>query len=292
MLNNARPAELRKPVQLDLFLTDTHTDEYHRVTPFLPPPKRKPSTLGEGQKRFIVLSDRRITYTLFRSRRRSIGFLIDEYGLRITAPKRTSIADIENAIWEKQKWIRTKLDEQKRLRQNAISYPLIWKDGVLIPYLGSSITLRLVKVDYLSLENLILNPLSSELFLHHAKSLSPSDIATQVKKWLKQEALRIFTTQMNHYATIMNVHYRSITLSSAQSRWGICTTTGDISLSWRLIHMIPSLIDYVIVHELAHLKEMNHSPRFWNIVASIIPNYLHARKQLNEQSIEITPLFS
>ena len=76
----------------------------------------------------------------------------------------------------------------------------------------------------------------------------------------------------------------SIRLSNARSRWGSCHTSGRISLNWRLIHLPSHLIDYVVVHELAHLVEMNHSPRFWAVVARVIPDYAARRREIRKES--------
>jgi predicted metal-dependent hydrolase len=80
-------------------------------------------------------------------------------------------------------------------------------------------------------------------------------------------------------------------LSSAATRWGSCTADGKIRLNWRLVHFPMSLIDYVVAHELAHLKEMNHSPRFWDTVESIFPEFREAREQLRSHPPELLPAF-
>ena len=78
--------------------------------------------------------------------------------------------------------------------------------------------------------------------------------------------------------------FRSMRLSNARSRWGSCHVSGRISLNWRLIQLPPHLVDYVVVHELAHLREMNHSPRFWSLVGRIIPDYQARRRELRREA--------
>jgi predicted metal-dependent hydrolase len=114
----------------------------------------------------------------------------------------------------------------------------------------------------------------------------------RVLAWLEQQAKRIFTERLNHYAEKLGVRYRSMALSSATTRWGSCTVEGKIRLNWRLIHFSMELIDYVVAHELAHLREMNHSPRFWATVQSIFPDFEQARKVLREQSADELPAFT
>jgi predicted metal-dependent hydrolase len=86
------------------------------------------------------------------------------------------------------------------------------------------------------------------------------------------------------------VHYQSMSLSSATTRWGSCTSQGKIRLNWRLIHFTPELIDYVIAHELAHLHEMNHSERFWRHVQSVFPNFELARQHLRQHATADFPV--
>lgn len=86
--------------------------------------------------------------------------------------------------------------------------------------------------------------------------------------------------RLNHYAPRMGVSFKQLSLSSAKTRWGSCTSEGNIRLHWKLIHCDLHIIDYLVVHELAHLREMNHSARFWQIVANEIPDYAERRKAL------------
>ena len=93
------------------------------------------------------------------------------------------------------------------------------------------------------------------------------------------------------YAEKLGVQYRSYALSSATTQWGSCTSDARIRLNWRLMHFALPLIDYVIAHELAHLREMNHSPRFWATVQSIFPEFESAKKALRDSAAETMPIF-
>jgi predicted metal-dependent hydrolase len=95
-----------------------------------------------------------------------------------------------------------------------------------------------------------------------------------------------------HYAPQVGVHFRDFALSSATTRWGSCSSTGTIRLNWRLIHFSLDVIDYVVVHELAHLREMNHSPRFWAVVEAVMPDYRHARATLKRPAPGAIPRFA
>jgi len=97
---------------------------------------------------------------------------------------------------------------------------------------------------------------------------------------MRQHARSHFSARVQHYAERLQVRVTRIALSSARTRWGSASVDGSIRLHWRLIHFSPTIIDYVVAHELAHLHEMNHSPRFWAVVRSVMPEYEHAREQL------------
>jgi predicted metal-dependent hydrolase len=108
-----------------------------------------------------------------------------------------------------------------------------------------------------------------------------SRVARRVHEWLHTQALRCFTDRVAYYRTLLDVdHVPSVVLSSARTRWGSCHSSGRIHLNWRLVQMPMRLVDYVVAHEVAHLLEMNHSPRFWRAVARAVPDYAERRREL------------
>ena len=108
--------------------------------------------------------------------------------------------------------------------------------------------------------------------------------ATQIRDaaeaWLQREARMLFAERAEHYARKLGVVVKRVSLSSARTRWGSASADGSIRLHWRLMHFSLDIIDYVVAHELAHLREMNHSPAFWDVVRSILPEYEPARDHL------------
>ena len=255
-----------------------------RIT--LPSPPRTPD---DPPLMRIVLGHYAVDYELKRSSRRSIGFMIDDDGLHVTAPRRATQPSIEEAIRAKQRWILTKLHERgERRARHAQREPLRWEDGARLPYLGGEVTLRLEQA---ARSHCVFDPETRELRVGVVASLSEWQLKERIKLWFQAEAKRLFTERLDLYAPRLDVHYRSMTLSSASSRWGSCTVAGNIRLSWRLIHYPLALIDYVVVHELAHLREMNHSPRFWAVVGSAYADYDGARMELRRRSHEMPVLF-
>ena len=240
----------------------------------------------DGSKlRKLVIGSRTLHYALKRSARRSIGFAIDSTGLTITAPRWVTLADIETAITEKQRWIFTKLIEwQTRVEQRALP-KVDWKDGAQVPYLGQPVHVRLGSPQ----GTLAFSAEDSALQVPLPLQADPQQIKDRVQGWLQGEAKRVFGERLAIYAEKLGVNYRAYALSSAATRWGSCSSDGKIRLNWRLIHFPLSIIDYVVAHELAHLREMNHSPRFWQTVDSIFPEFREARQTLKSHPPELLP---
>jgi predicted metal-dependent hydrolase len=255
------------------------------AAPSAPPPSK---TLPDGSRmRRIVLGARPLDYRLKRSSRRTIGFCIDGTGLSITAPRWVTITDIENAIGDKQNWIFRKLTEwQTRVEQRAL--PRIeWKNGATFPYLGKTISVAIgTGASVLSFDDQ-----TNVLALPLPALADAQQIKDRVQGWLQSEAKRIFGEQLIVYAQKLGVDFSAYALSSAATRWGSCSSDGKIRLNWRLIHFPMSIIDYVVAHELAHLREMNHSPRFWQTVESIFPEFREARHTLKHHPPDLLPAF-
>ena len=267
------------------------------TTPFPqspPPVPRKPPAVAPpppdaAPKRQLLVGQFVLEYTLRRSTRRSIGFMIDDDGLRVTAPKRISIAEVDNAIRTKQAWILSKLHERRERRAARLEKPPVeWVDGATLPYLGGEIVLRLLvggrnRSSY--------NPATRELSMVLVPGATELLLKERVRAWLQLEARQLFEQRLDLYAARLGVRYHSFALSSAGTRWGSCTVDRKIRLNWRLVHFSLPLIDYVVAHELAHLLEMNHSARFWDTVGTIYPEYEEAKQLLRKRAQELPVLF-
>jgi len=259
-------------------------DGLRTLAPALPP--APPAVPGSPKLRSIQLNQRTLAYTFRRGRRRTIGFTIVADGLTIAAPRWVGIGQVEEAIREREDWIFTKLAEMQR---NHASIPRVrWEDGGLLPYLGENVSLRLASSARRT---------ASVVFDREARTLTvslPSDasnaqIKDRVQAWLQQEARALFRERLAIFETRLCVRHRVLRLSSAKTRWGSCSADGRILLNWRLIHFPLSSIDYVVAHELAHLKEMNHGPRFWATVATVLPDYEAARDLIKKPPPEMLP---
>lgn len=242
--------------------------------------------------REIHLEDHRVFYALKRVRRKTIGFIVGADGLSVNAPKWVSLADIENALREKASWILRKLRDQRERHRRQQEARIEWKDGTSIAFLGEQVILVLdpqatgavLHTDADSLPGL------QRLTLHVglAHTATADQIRDTVQSWLQRQARRIFEERCKHFAQQLGVHYTRLSLSSAQTRWGSASADGSIRLNWRLIHFPMATIDYVVAHELAHLRHMDHSPQFWDVVRSVVPNYENLRGSLKQ---DVLPLF-
>ncbi len=252
-----------------------------------PTPPRAPDA---PPLRRIELGAHPVEFELRRSSRRSIGFMIDDDGLRVTAPRRLTLAEVDNAIRAKQRWILTKLHERVERRSARQKKPPVqWTDGAELPYLGGQIVLRLREA---ARSRCDFDPVLGELTVGVVPGLAEWQLQERVRLWFQAEAKRLFAERMQHYAPRLGVSYQSLSLSSAGTRWGSCTVEGNIRLNWRLIHYALPLIDYVVAHELAHLREMNHSARFWAAVGEVYPDYDGAKAALRKRSQEMPVIFS
>jgi predicted metal-dependent hydrolase len=273
--------------QLDLFAQAAPLFKApSRPTPTLPVPPVGPN---DAPLRRIQLGSHTVHYVLRRSARRSHGFMISDDGLHVTSPRRAPLDDVERAIRAKQNWILTKLFERSERRSmRAERVPVAWVDGAKLPYLGADITLRL---EAAARSHCVFDADARELRVGVTPGLEEWQIRERVKLWFQAEAKRLFGERLDLYAPQVGVTYQAFALSSAGTRWGSCTVAGNIRLNWKLVHYPLALLDYVVVHELAHLREMNHSPRFWAVVGEVFPDYDGAKAALKKRSIEMPVLF-
>jgi predicted metal-dependent hydrolase len=254
--------------------------------PLEAPPEAPGAGKPAGNLRRLQLRQAQLEYTLRRSKRKTIGFLINEHGLRVTAPRWITLRDIEQAIRGKEAWILSKLTLRRERIAQAQVEQMRWQDGAQLPYLGGMLALRIHAAARAALRH---DEAAGELALHLPAGAGEEKMKALVKAWLQEKARQLFAARLPLYAQKLGVSYRAFALTSAKTQWGSCTSAGMIRLHWRLMHFAPEHIDYVIAHELAHLIEMNHSPRFWAVVASVFPQHAASRKVLREHGLASLP---
>ena len=227
-----------------------------------------PGQLSLFDTRLICLGGRDLEYRFVRRRRRSLGITVDASGLAVSAPLRAPFRDIEAFLRDKERWILAKLEEWARVpRAPALRVAT----GETLPLFGEPHLLevreggRAVKHD-------------GDLLVVWARDASRA--AETLVGWLKTRALETLAPRAEQYAARLGLPAPQVALTSARGQWGVCVEGGVIRLNWRLVHLPPRLGDYVAAHEAAHLVEMNHSKRFWQLVASLYPAWREARQEL------------
>ena len=224
--------------------------------------------------RHIQLGARIVSYVLVVGGRRRLSMRIDERGLHVGSPRGVAIAEIESFISGNGTWVAAKLDEYAghgARRQIAV------RDGQRVPVLGCDVEVRVI--------------VGGNRVRWHEGALilaakPDADLDALARRALQGRASELFRERVDFFAPRLGRKIPPLGLSSARTRWGSCSATG-IRLNWRLIHLPLHLIDYVVAHELAHLAEMNHSPRFWAEVAKLYPEWKAARKELKQRTPEL-----
>ena len=239
----------------------------------------------------VRLNGHAVAYEFRRARRKSIGFVVGLDGLVVSAPRWVGRGEVDAALQEKARWILARLQEQDERARRLASAKVEWRDGTTIPVLGEPVII-------------VLDPRSTGAVLHTAadtlpgvphltlhvglpQGAAPQQIRDAVQSWLQRQARRIFDERCRHYAAELGVRMTRLSLSSASTRWGSAGADGAIRLNWRLIHFALPSIDYVVAHELAHLREMNHSAAFWDVVRSVLPDYQSARGTLRDDALPV-----
>lgn len=207
---------------------------------------------------------------LVREKRKTLSIVIDKEGeMHIRAPKNLPLIDILDFIKNKSKWIETKQTEIKNsLKQNDIFFK--YEKFV---YLGKIYNPVFINTNF-------------EISINGNNIFIPDKMQAKkeqyVGKWLKNKALEIIENRVLYLSANYNLSFNNLYLINAKCKWGTCSSTKEIGFNWRLIMLNPKLIDYTIIHELAHLIELNHSEKFWNVVKTILPDFKERKEELKK----------
>ncbi|MDQ7095182.1 SprT family zinc-dependent metalloprotease [Desulfosporosinus sp. PR] len=216
-------------------------------------------------------------------RRVTLSILDDR--VRISAPKHVSAKQLKELLLAKQEWILTHWLES---RQKQVRSSRQYLDGEHFPYRGQVLELRLRRYAQrsirVSLEGLILRvDLPQDL----AEVQGSADVPGAVMAWYKVQARKVLKHKLDEQAQRMQVIYQEFRLKDQKTRWGSCSTRGNLNLNWRIIMAPEEVIDYLVIHELAHLTHPNHSERFWQRVRAFMPEYPTWKKWLKDHGQEL-----
>jgi predicted metal-dependent hydrolase len=219
----------------------------------------------------LVLGTGSVEYTLVRRRgRRGVGLKVDETGLTVSAPATMPLVKVEQLMRESERWVLRKIGEWEGRQVPQVT----WHDGSPFPYLGRTSILRLSAGQRGSAS------LVGEELRAVVRSFDAAEVRRVVIAWYKRAALAHLSERVLVLSAAAGLAPPRVLLSSAMARWGSCNTRREVRLAWRLAKAPGELVDYVICHELAHLRHMNHSAAFWAEVARQCPDYRRLREEL------------
>lgn len=202
----------------------------------------------------------------------------------VSVPQRCSLVRIHHFLADKQSWIAEKqaLARQRLTHQNTAlpAWDIITDTHIMLYGHLHQIHVQpgLVTACHPGKESL-------HVTLRRRSEAEPEKLRNIIESWLKQTALTDFAARCASLAARIGVTPGKLRLSTAKTRWGSCSRFGDIALNWKLIHAAPEIIDYVILHELCHIRHFDHSPAFWSLVAQHMPDYKTRQAQLKHLSL-------
>jgi len=272
------------------------------VAPAAPAPrKQEPPALSMTQvfqpaawhhpraNRMLRLGSCEVGYEFKRAKRRTIGLSISTDGLSVRAPRWTPVGEVEALLHDKSAWVLEKLQSARERASELDQARIVWADGAELDYLGRRLRLVLDPAHGFTQVGAVLDTDGelATLRLGLAHNASEGQIRDAAQAWLMRQAKALFIERLDHFAPQLGVRYTKLRLSSAGTRWGSASADGSIRLNWRLIHLKLEMVDYVVVHELSHLRHMDHSPRFWDVVASVLPDHADRRRALREAAVPL-----
>ncbi len=218
---------------------------------------------------------------IIRSNRKTLSVSIDHFGrVTVRAPKRCGDERIFRFLQEKEEWINRHVEQRKGA---GMALPSENLENFSFLLLGKLCVIHLTNEKIIRFQ-------SGENGEERALFVPKEKAKERIQKWLKENAKRIFLSVAESWAKEMQVQFSSVKITSAKTRWGSCSGKNDIHFTFRLLYAPKSVVDYVVVHELAHVKEKNHSKNFWAVVKEYIPDYKEKRKWLKNHGY-LTQIF-
>lgn len=223
-----------------------------------------------------------IEFHLVRSSRQTLGLYVHRNGrIEVRVPFRTTLAEVQLFLLGRFRWLQGKLREFAELPEPVQP---VWAEGSRVAHLGRSLTLRQRSGGSPSVARQ-----GDELWLAvpHDRVDDHDTLAVLVERWLRREAERVFPLRLaycHEHMRELGIPFPKLRIRKMKSRWGSCTQSGVVTLNSLLVAMAPELIDYVIIHELCHLVEFNHSPRFYALMGHYLPEWRQHREQLMQQA--------
>lgn len=222
----------------------------------------------------------------YSQRRRTIQLkIVSPEVLDILAPQNHPIDQILAVIHQKEGWLIKHLNQIEKLSQIPLNKSL--SEGSEILFFGKPHKIRIYTaslIDHIDLDE-------EDIHIYLKDQVSPEYIKTLLKKFYINSAKHLLTERTRYWSALMGVYPQRLRIKEQKTRWGSCSMTGTINYNWQIIMAPPTVIDYLVVHELAHMLIPNHSEKFWQVVSQYIPNHLIYRKWLKDHGMLMKALF-
>lgn len=237
---------------------------------------------------FEVGFDHRISYSVVKTRRKTIGITVNRDGeVKVSSPLGISEKQIREVVQKKANWIDKKVKEVSYMNSNTICREFV--SGERLLYLGKEYILE-VRERNIDMTEVIIE--DDILVVYALQGLSAEVQKQRIRealvKWYRNCFDEIIKESIEKYSIQLEVSPCKVRIKDQKTIWGSCSGKGNINLNWKLVMSPIDIIDYVVIHELSHLKFMNHSKDFWNLVKSIMPNYSQSREWLKANGYKLT----
>ena len=206
-----------------------------------------------------------LNYKLLRQKRKSISITVGRHGILVKSPNRASVKVIEEFIKSNFDWIRK---QKLKLESNKMK---IQEKGLYVtkvPYLGEDVNFEIKQARKLEKFNF-----KDGKFVASLKDTDPENVEKVYFKFLRKKSFEIFNGRVDHFSEIIGVNPGKVTIRNQKTVWGSASSTGTLSFNCNLLKAPMEIVDYIVVHELCHLRHHNHSKRFWKLVESVMPDY-------------------
>ncbi|MGC1122761.1 MAG: SprT family zinc-dependent metalloprotease [Candidatus Methanofastidiosia archaeon] len=228
---------------------------------------------------YVMYRSQRIDYHVVESNRKTVSLFVDpREGVIVKAPQKVDISQIREIIMKKAPWILEKLKGVEEMVRVPPEKEFV--SGESFPYLGRNYRLKIEKEGSKSGMSLVGGRfvISVNPSLDYEKQVKI--VRTALTKWYKEHAEVRLTERVDMYASKVDTYPSKIVVKNQAKRWGSCTKNGSVNFNWKIVMAPMSVVDYVVVHELCHLRESSHSSRFWILLRSALPDYEKRRDWL------------
>ncbi|MFZ3100756.1 MAG: SprT family zinc-dependent metalloprotease [Desulfitobacteriaceae bacterium] len=206
--------------------------------------------------------------------------------VKVSVPRGVTDRQVEKFVLTKQEWIYEHWRQYQA--QQTLRVQKEYKSGQEFPYRGRNLTILVEEYDG---KTIGVKLIQNTLGIYFPKTTPLEERSRYIKEaliyWYKTQARIIFQDKLDHYAAIMGVEYKGLRIKEQKTKWGSCSARGNINLNWKVVMAPEAVIDYLIIHELAHLKFLNHSQDFWYVVANYMVDYKQWKKWLKEHGRDL-----